>query len=86
MIVVNCGWLGKSPNKLDITMNNKTMSLTEYIDKYYKGSQSALAKAQDVHRQQITKWINGEFIAVGHELYSPRRKLKKPVDRGKDLD
>ena len=79
MIVVNCGWLGKSQNKLDITMNNKTMSLTEYIDKYFEGNQSAFAQDEGVHRQQITKWINGEFIVVGHELYSPRREFKNKL-------
>ncbi|WP_336431675.1 hypothetical protein [Providencia sp.] len=51
------------------------MTLTEYINTYYAGNQSAFAKACEVKPQQVTKWINGNFIVVNGELYSPRREL-----------
>lgn len=54
------------------------MTLIEYINTYYAGNQSAFAKASDVKPQQVTKWINSEFIVINHALYSPRRDLPNP--------
>ncbi len=51
------------------------MTLIEYIEKYYSGNQASFASACGVKPQQITKWINGQFIVVDHILYSPRREL-----------
>ncbi|MBU4680429.1 hypothetical protein KC222_00175 [Cedecea davisae] len=51
------------------------MSLTEYIDLHYAGVKADFARAMDVIPQQVTRWINEEWIVVGHILYSPRRAV-----------
>ena len=51
------------------------MKLTEYIDKYYGGNKSDFARANDVNPQQVTKWINGNYVVIDGFLYSPRREL-----------
>jgi hypothetical protein len=51
------------------------MPLLDYISKRYGGNQAAFARDQGVPRQQITKWINAEFIVVDGWLYSPRREI-----------
>lgn len=53
------------------------MLLLNYIAANYSGSQTAFAKAQGVKPQQITQWINKDFIVVNDVLYSPRRILEK---------
>jgi len=51
------------------------MTLIDYIAANHGGSQVAFAKAQGVKPQQVTQWINKDFIVVNHKLYSPRRGL-----------
>lgn len=51
-------------------------SLTDYIDEKYKGNKSEFAKSQNVKPQQITEWVNKEFIVIDGVLYSPRRSLE----------
>ena len=55
------------------------MQLKEYIDKHFDGSQAAFAEAQGVQRQQVTQWINKEFIVVDDCLYSFRRELNRVI-------
>ena len=52
------------------------MTLTEYIEKQHGGSQSEFARANEVHRSQVTQWLNKNFIVVDGVMYSPRRELK----------
>ena len=54
------------------------MKLAEYIKIHFK-TQAAFAAAQGVGKQQVTQWIEKDFIVVDHILYSPRRDLKKPL-------
>jgi len=58
------------------------MELRAYIKKYYRDSQSDFARAQGVQRQQVTQWINKNFIVKDHVLYSPRRELAKKLKKG----
>lgn len=53
------------------------MKLICYIRQHYSGNQAAFARANGVTPQQITQWINKEFIVVDGVLYSPRRKLNR---------
>lgn len=53
------------------------LSLKEYINKYYAGSQSAFAIACNKKPQQITQWINKDFIVIDNSLYSKRSELPK---------
>lgn len=54
------------------------MSLVEYIDKYYGGSQAAFARAAGVKPPQVTQWINKGCVVENHKLYSFRRDLPAP--------
>ncbi|XWR68663.1 hypothetical protein AHYW_001745 [Providencia manganoxydans] len=51
------------------------MTLIEYINTYYSGSQKDFAAKLDIKPQQVTQWINKDFIVINHVLYSPRRDL-----------
>lgn len=51
------------------------MKLTEYINMHYAGIKSDFAEACGVRPQQITEWVNKEFIVIEDMLYSPRREL-----------
>lgn len=51
------------------------MTLQEYINQHYNGSQAEFARAAGVQRQQVTQWISKKFIVVDGALYSPRREL-----------
>jgi DNA-binding transcriptional regulator YdaS (Cro superfamily) len=53
------------------------MNLTDYIAVNFHGSQRAFASAQGVAPQQVTQWLNKNFIVVNGVLYSPRRELKQ---------
>lgn len=53
----------------------KAVSLREYINLEHKGSQVKFAVANGVKKQQVTQWLNKEFIVVDEVLYSPRREL-----------
>ena len=52
------------------------MTLEKYIENHFDGNKSEFAKAQNVHRQQVTRWVNEGFIVVSGQLFSPRRQLK----------
>jgi len=56
-------------------MQAKALSLRLWIDLHFSGSQRAFAAAQGVHPQQVTQWINKDFIVVDGKLYSHRRDL-----------
>ncbi len=51
------------------------MTLLEYIQQKFYGSQAEFARAQGVAPAQVTQWIKKGFIVVDDVLYSPRRKL-----------
>ena len=51
------------------------MKLADYIDKKFMGNQAAFARSIDVKPQQITQWLNKEFIVLNGIIYSPRREL-----------
>jgi hypothetical protein len=51
------------------------MRLTEYIALHFAGNKAEFARHMNVIPQQVTKWINAEWIVVGHTLYSPRRSV-----------
>ncbi|MCL8323702.1 helix-turn-helix domain-containing protein [Providencia thailandensis] len=51
------------------------MTLIEYINTHYNGSQKDFASKLDIKPQQVTQWINKDFIVINHVLYSPRRDL-----------
>ncbi|HBE9079103.1 hypothetical protein ABQ313_21070 [Serratia fonticola] len=53
-------------------------TLKGYIDFYFDGNRSAFARHMGATPQQVTKWINGEWIVINHHLYSPRREGSVP--------
>lgn len=53
----------------------KAITLREYIKDEYYNNQRLFALCQDIKPQQVTQWINKEFIVVDDVLYSKRRKL-----------
>ena len=53
------------------------MSLADYINANYGGSQRAFAEAQGVKPPQVTQWLKAGFIVVDDVLYSKRRELRK---------
>ncbi|PQQ35668.1 hypothetical protein C6H68_23910 [Photorhabdus luminescens] len=55
------------------------MTLTQYIDCYFGGNQSKFALHIHVTPQQVTKWIDGNWIVVNGILYSPKRSIKKCI-------
>ena len=56
----------------------ETLSLHDYINRYFGGVQADFADAQGVSRQQVTQWLNKGFIVVDHVLHSKRRDLNPP--------
>ncbi|MEB6856429.1 hypothetical protein NA898_03295 [Proteus cibi] len=53
------------------------MKLFEHIDLFFGGNKSAFAKSMGVTPQQVTKWVNDDWIIVDGTLYSPRRDLTR---------
>lgn len=53
------------------------MKLSEHIDLFFDGNKSAFAKSMSVTPQQVTKWVNDDWIIVDGTLYSPRRDLAR---------
>ncbi len=51
-------------------------TLRQYIEAEHGGSQVKFARANGVHKSQVTQWLNKEFIVVDGVLYSPRRELE----------
>lgn len=54
------------------------MSLTEYIDAYYNGSQAAFARDIGVSSQAVSKMKAQGFIVVDGAIWSMRRVLPDP--------
>ena len=52
------------------------MKLKDHIRANHDGVKAEFARSEGVLDQQITKWINAEYIVVGGVMYSPRRVLK----------
>ncbi|CDH24090.1 hypothetical protein [Xenorhabdus bovienii] len=68
-------------------MNNESMTLEEFINKYFDGNKSEFARFNNnIARQQVNQWIKGNFIVVNSTLYSPRRELAKPEIKRNDMD
>lgn len=61
--------------------DKEAISLLEYIDKHFNGSKREFAEAQGIKPQQVTRWLNNEFIVVGNILYSERRELVAAVNK-----
>jgi len=51
------------------------VTLKDYINREHGGSQVRFAKANNVHKAQVTQWLNKKFIVIDGCLYSHRRKL-----------
>lgn len=53
------------------------MKLSEHIELFFGRNKSAFAKSMNVTPQQVTKWVNDEWIIIDGTLYSPRRDLTR---------
>lgn len=53
------------------------MKLSEHIDLFFNGNKSAFAKSMSATPQQVTKWVNDDWIIVDGNLYSPKRELAR---------
>lgn len=51
------------------------MTLADYIAANFCGNKAAFARHMRVNPQQVTKWINDEWIVAGNKLYAPRREI-----------
>jgi len=51
--------------------------LNTYIEKNFKNNKAAFARHMNVSSQQITRWINEEWVVSDNKLYSPRRDIPK---------
>ena len=52
------------------------VSLEQYIADKFDNSQVAFAKKQGVLKQQVTKWLDADFIVIDDQLFSKRRDLE----------
>lgn len=55
------------------------MKLTEHIELFYGGNKSAFAKSMNVTPQQVTKWVNDDWVIIDGTIYSPRRDLPEGI-------
>ncbi|EMH4161643.1 hypothetical protein RJ498_000859 [Pluralibacter gergoviae] len=62
------------------------MPLEQYITLYFDGNKSEFARHMSINRQQITKWINGGWIVVNHQLFSPQRDVPEFITGGGSAD
>lgn len=51
------------------------MPLKELIDTHFGGNQAAFARHMGANRQQVSKWLSGEWIYINDKLYSPQRDV-----------
>lgn len=51
------------------------MKLADYISANF-ASKAEFARSQNVTPQQVTKWINNEWIVINNTLYLPKREIK----------
>jgi hypothetical protein len=49
--------------------------LNKYIEKNFKSNKAAFARHMNVSSQQITRWINEDWVVEDSKLYSPRRDV-----------
>lgn len=63
----------------DGTKAKEAITLTEYIQRYFDGSQVDFAAKQGVAKQQVTQWISKDFIVIDDVLYSSRRELNRKL-------
>lgn len=68
-------WIRNIQNTTISNITIASVSLSQYINDKFNGSQVAFAAENGVLKQQVTKWLNAEMIVVDDVLYSPRRKL-----------
>lgn len=61
-------------------MNART--LPDYIAFYHNNNQSDFARHMGVNRQQVTKWINGGWVVINHQLFSPQRDVPEYITGG----
>lgn len=54
-----------------------TLTLREYISRYFNGSPTKFGFAQGVKPPQVTQWLKKDIVVVGDEMYSHRRKLNR---------
>lgn len=47
------------------------MPLKDFIQMYFNGSQIALADAMGVNPQSISRWVKGDFLVIGGQLFAP---------------
>lgn len=52
------------------------MKINEYINLFFAGSKAEFARYMDVTPQQVTKWVNGDWVVSNGVVYSPKRKLR----------
>ena len=52
------------------------MKLKDHIAANHGGVNAQFARSEGVRDQQITEWVNKDFIVAGGVMYSPRRVLK----------
>ena len=57
------------------------MELMDYINKHFKGNQSAFARAQGCTKQHVQKWLKSGCMVFDDLLVSPRRELKKEEEK-----
>lgn len=63
---------------VELVNNERLVALTlaEFINEHFYGSQTAFAAAQGVQNPQVTQWLKKNFIVVDGVMFSERRKLK----------
>lgn len=61
---------------LEETAISRCVSLERYIVDRYDNNKALFAEKQGVKPQQVTQWINKQFIVVDNKLYSERRELR----------
>lgn len=54
-----------------------SMPVTEFIRQEYAGRQVDFARAVGVNPQQVTKWVNGEFVITDDGYIIQPRIVKK---------
>ena len=52
------------------------MKIADYISANF-ASIAEFARSNEVNPQQVTKWINAEWIVVDGTIYSPKRKVAR---------
>lgn len=53
------------------------MNINEYIEFYFNGNKSDFARYMNVTPQQVTKWVNDNWIISNGKVYSPKRDLNR---------